>query len=459
MKYIFFSIDGCSFSIADKLVKEGADVTTAQVNDLSTLEANVFDSDKDAKERRLSVYDGILDKLPAEKVIKAMKKIENKDDYFVFFDVNTLWKYSEMALEMGFTKGLFPTKEDWLLENDRAAAKKIVEKHYPDIKVAETEEFAAVEEAMQFLDESKDVYVLKGNSDEAPTIVPHTNDVKFAKELLIDALEGHKAEYEDGGFILERKIPNVLELTPEMFWWNGEPIATSVDFETKNFGGGDVNGVQVGCGLGLVVRTEMEDKVTSMAFPKWVHSRAKGRKGLTVWDCSMLYQPEEGAFYFGEFCSNRMGYDSLFCEIAMAGSATEFFEAIAEGKNPFKKRFGASVRGMNQHKHGVDEGGRVLKDARIQWKGESEKDLFIFDIKKDEKGNHVTCGNGWDLVVATGASDDEYYAIELAYEALEGFCFDGMYHRTKEDFLCDSYQTSIFNRFKTFDGDLFNNKE
>ena len=459
MKYIIFSYDGIGFPIAKKLIDEGAEVTVAQINDPDTLETGAEDSDKEARDRRLSAYDGILDKLPAEKVIKAMAKMENKDDYFILFDFNNLWKYAEMALEMGFTKGMFPTKEDWELEQQRNTGKKIVERYYPNLKVAEVEEFKSVDDAIEFLDGAMDCYVLKGDSDDCPTVVPHTNDPEFAKQLIIDSLEAHKTEYEGAGFILEKKIPNVLEFTPEMFWWDGEPIATSVDFETKNFGPGDVNGVQVGCGLSLVVKTNLEDEINQIAFPKWVHQRAKKRKGLFVWDASILYQPEEQAYYFGEFCANRFGFDSLFAEIAMAGSTTEFFEDIAEGENPFKKNFGSTVRGMNQHKHGVDEGGRVLKGVKLMWKPEMEKDIWLYDVMKDEKDSFVTCGQSWDLVAFTGASNDAVYSVERAYETKEGFCMDGMYCRSKQDFLSREYETSIFKRYDAFNGKLFNQEK
>ncbi len=39
--------------------------------------------------------------------------------------------------------------------------------------------------------------------------------------------------------------------------------------------------------------------------------------------------------YFGEFCSNRPGYNSLFTELALAGSATKFFEKIVRKESPF----------------------------------------------------------------------------------------------------------------------------
>ena len=220
MKYIFFTSHGYGLPIAKKLIDEGNDVTVAMVNDLEFLEANLSDADKETKRRRLSLYDGILEKMPAEKVIKAMEKIEDKDEYFVFFDLNSLWKYSEMVIKMGFEKGIFPTFEDWKLEEDRNMAKGIVEKHYKDLEIAEVEEFKSVEDAEEFLKEAEHCFVLKGNSDDCSTVVPHTDDVEFANKLIIDQLQDGRAEYEAAGFILEKKIPNAMEFTPEMFWCN-----------------------------------------------------------------------------------------------------------------------------------------------------------------------------------------------------------------------------------------------
>ena len=150
-KYIWFTYDGCGLSIAKKLQEEGNEVLVAQIQDASELGVDKTEKDED-KKLRLSLFDGLLEKVDAKEMIKKMSKMENKEEYFVVFDFNNLWKYSEMALKLGFTNGFFPTKADWEFEEDRDGGKDFVKKHYKDLSVAEVHEFKTIEEGIDFLE-------------------------------------------------------------------------------------------------------------------------------------------------------------------------------------------------------------------------------------------------------------------------------------------------------------------
>ena len=151
-KYIFFSIYCESASLAWHLQNEGKDVVLAQVQDLKTIGKKELE-ESEAKRRRLNMWSGILKKEKAESYIDEIAKFENKDEYFVIFDFNTLWMLADKAKKAGFKYGLFPNKLDYMLESDRNLAKKFVQDNYPDLKVAESLEYKSIDEAIEMINE------------------------------------------------------------------------------------------------------------------------------------------------------------------------------------------------------------------------------------------------------------------------------------------------------------------
>ena len=227
MKYIFFSYFGLSFPIVKKLIEEGNEVTVALVQDVSELGIPGKKEDNEEKKNRLSLYDGVFEKKPAKQVISEMSRIKNKDEYFVVFDFNDLWKYSELALKLGFKNGFFPLKEDFELESDREKAQILVDEHYNGLKVAEIHDFKKIEDAIQFIDESEKPFVLKGNLEAAKTVVPMYKNIELVKEKLKKTLIKDRKDYEAKGFILQERIENVCEITPEIMFYNGKPLFTT----------------------------------------------------------------------------------------------------------------------------------------------------------------------------------------------------------------------------------------
>lgn len=448
LNIIGFTLDGIGLPIYHKLLCEGCNVVVAQIQSKKDL-GEEEGEDAEAKRRRLSQYDGILDKQDGKKVLKAMAKIPNKGDWIVFFDFNHMGAFAEKCLEMGFTKGLFPTKEDTALEKDRNSAKEIVKKHYEDLTVAEVSEFRSVKDGISFLEETEQIWVLKGNGDSegAKTIVPWNDDPELAKQILIDALESHSKDYEDGGFILEEKIIGGYELTPQIVFLDGEVVFTDIDIENKNIGCGNMS-VQTGAMQTLVIKSDIGDRINELAFPKWIYDMAKDHKGLFVADAGLICK--DGEYYFTEFCFQRFGYDSFFAEIAMSGSATGFFSKVFSGENPLKSDFGVAVRGMNLHKDGKER--RVLEGISMMTR--DDESTFIFECKVEDD-RLVSTGTGWDMVVFTGAADTVNEASEKAYGVADGFAFEDLYFRPQFDFLSFDYQNSIPNRFTELNHDLF----
>lgn len=435
MKFLVFTLDGTILPVAKKLKDEGNVVVVGMIdnekNVMTDEQAKTYKSeDPKEKEARWKRYEGILEKHPAEKLIKEMKSLKDKDEWFVLSDSNNTFRFTEMAKEMGFKKGFFPTQENREFEENRTMAKEFVKEHYPGIEIGEVHEFKDVEDGKSFIKDSDKMWVLKSQGDAGCTIVPKTDDLDQAKEQIMSALEEHAADYEQDGFILEEFICDPIELTPEVCFYDGIPVYFTLDIENKPMGSGNI-GVQVGCAQNLIVRTERDDKINTIAFPEIVYEMAKAHQGMFVWDCSILMD-KNGKMFFGEFCSNRPGWCSWPTEMTMCESLTLFFRKMMLGKNPITKKFGASVRVLNVGgEHGMQ------KDAEISMS--EDRNIFVYDCYGDMK----TAGLSWELASVTGSADSMYEAVDEAYCCADKITLETKYFRPKFDFLSYDYATSI----------------
>lgn len=447
MNYFFITFSGMGLPIAQKLQQEGFDVTVGVIENIKDYvieeEISKTKESEEEKKRRLALFKNILNIQPAEKIIEKMQAIKNPKDYFVFFEENNLYRWVDKIRNLGF-EGNFPTKEDYLFEIDREMAKTFVKKHYSKLYIPEVKEFEKVEEALAFLEKTDDLWVLKGKDDSANTFVPDVNDVEFAKKQLKEMLNNFPRAYESMGFVLELFIPSIIELTPEKMYYDGVPLTTSIDIENKSFGSGNKS-IQTGCAQDLVFPTEVEERINKIAFPEIVDEMAKQHKGLFIWDASFLINKRDGKIYFGEFCSNRPGYNAFFTELSQCSSVHGFFEDIVQKKNPFTLgTVAASVRIFNMNQD--PDSDEVASDMAIEFKPEIEKDLWLWDVKKNTRGNLVTVGQDWNLAVITGAGKSIDEAISRLYRNVDGLSFVGAYYRPKDDFVSLDYPTSILNR-------------
>jgi hypothetical protein len=431
------------------LAQEGRDVTVGIVRRLEKL--GLKDEEPEtAQERstRLILYDGLLKKRSSESVMEMLRRVPRaaRDDYFIFFDFNSMYNLAEEVIAMGFKHGLLPTEWYYKMEKERPMAKKFVKDNYPEIKVADSHGFARAQEGIKFLNETEGVYVLKSNGNHGKTLVPKTDDPQKAKKLLVEALTENRKDYELGGFLLEEKIPNCLEVTPVMVFYDGKPVYTLVEFESKELGAGNI-GLQKGGNLALSVKTPLNCALNRMAFPKAVYDLAKKQPGLSIYDMGLLWNGKD--FYFTEFCAMRYGWDGIFSEMVMADEGKPFvgnyFEDIMAGRNPLSNTFGVSVRLFNfgGHMEGMD---KSEDDVVLEWPTESDNNLFVYRMKKLEN-KKVTVG-GLDLMgVATGASNVLETAVGKAYAIVDSVDYDTKYFRPKFDFLSVEYKSSILNRY------------
>ena len=61
----------------------------------SAKEGEVRPENPEAKRRRLALFDGLIEKRPANLLIEEMRGYEHPEDYFVFFDRNHLFQFSD----------------------------------------------------------------------------------------------------------------------------------------------------------------------------------------------------------------------------------------------------------------------------------------------------------------------------------------------------------------------------
>lgn len=438
LTYIVLSMGWDGFPIAYKLQQEGCQVILGQIQNSTELNQE-DDETPDEQEKRLKQYDYMLQKVPARKLVDALLKVEDKENYFIFCDQNNLYPYAQELIDAGFTKGLFPLAKDYEFEKDRDMAMEFVKQHYPEVSIIPFEEFETVKEAIAFLKGANKVYVIQSKGDHVSTMVPQTNDIDAERDQLINQLEKYTKEYEEGGIILKEKLIRPVEITPQMVFWNGKPSFSDIDIETKNIGCGENIGPQVGCGSNLIVRTKIDDRINKIAFPPEVYDMAASRTGIMVWDIS-LYITESG-IYFGEFCPNRFGYDAIMTEIGMCGSAKGYFDAIMSHQSPLKSEFGAGVRLFNLNKS---------EDREIIT---TDENIYLYEVYKDDE-KMCSIGNCSDLGVAVGAGNTISEAVDALYTSVKNISFKELYYKTMQDFV-DVYPTSLIFRFDATNHQLF----
>src|SRR2546423_8953517 len=198
MKYVVFTYSGYGLPIAWKLQQEGQDVLVAQVQDEAEIISGISSEGDEERERRLSLYDGLLEKRSAEQVMARLRKIKQRQEFFAFFDLNHLFRYAEQVRDIGL-HGNFPTQQDYEFEIDREWAKDFVALHYKGVRVGHHERFSTITDAAEFLSNSEEMWVLKGLKEDARTVVPDVDDVDLARGQVINAIERDRDEYESEG--------------------------------------------------------------------------------------------------------------------------------------------------------------------------------------------------------------------------------------------------------------------
>ena len=457
-QYIFINFDGDTFPIAYKLQEEGENVLVCQIDDPKILGTETWVTHKEppeVKRRRMSLYDGMLKKIPYAAMMYKMAAIKNKNDCFVITGHSSLYKISERIEKMGFTNGIFPNAEDYEREKDRKKSKEFVKKNYPDLKVLESKEFKGVDETIKFIEESDQFWVVKSDGNMGETIVPDRDDLEMAKKQIVSELTHYKSSYDKGKLILEPKIMNAIEFSPEIVWYDGEPVYSQVELETRMFGSADI-GDQTGGNENLIMNTDLEAKINKVAFPEAMRAIARKRRGMFITECGILSDGKD--LYFTEFCANRWGWGGVFSELSGSenkkGEISNYFESIVERENPYQYKFGSSLA-VYTIRSDQKFAGLNQEDLSINIKKGNEKDFFIMQCKLKQIGKEKQLVNvGYrefdsaPLGYVVGRGDTMESATKSIYKTLKGVSLKGLYYRPKFDWMSEDYVSSIPNRMK-----------
>lgn len=432
-KFVIISTWGDALPIAWHLQMEGKEVIFGLIDDMESVGLS---EEKDEKKKRMMLGQGILDVRPAEKLVDQMQEWDDKDEWFVFFDFNHQWRLADQLRDFKF--GLFPTRFDYMMEADRDMAKEFVKKNYPGVSIPEVQEFKLMEDAAEFLDETEEFWALKSNSSDGKTFVPNTENIKYAKDEILDMLASNREAYESKGFILERQIRDGLEVCIEGIWWNGKQVASTIDVEHKAIGAGNT-GFQVGCSGNLIAEVPMDSQLALLGAPETIQKVARRRRGLYFADANFIIK--DGEFYYLE-CGFRPGYDAFVAELAMAGGASAFFERLVDGEPLFDTTYGVAVRGFNlKPPHDTPDEG-----FKIRFPMDKSDDVWPSGLYRKD-GAFYDCSYCSDALLTTGVSDDPSYAAMKAYDVLEACSYNSMYYRPRTDWFAN-YKGNIPTRVK-----------
>ena len=437
MKYAFLTADGVGLPLAFHLQNEGFEVYLGQVNRLEKLKIKKPEKPED-RQRRLALYNGLLEnKWDADRLLDHLLKQSptRRDDWFVISDFNTLWPYADKLRKAGF-KGLLPTQEDYSLEQDRRKAKQLVAERYGILSIGVSEEFKTIEEGKKYLDENRDaLFVLKGYGYDSHTVVPEGNDPEVNHLMLEDALTRFKKEFESEGYLLEQKVDDLIEFTPQGEAFDGELLSVSVNIEHKTLG--SRSGPLVGCNMGIVLGEDLAGPIYE-EFLEPIADMMLRPNELTVWDLSVYWSPSQAKFFPGEYCFNRFGYDSSFAEFDMVGGASEYFNRVIAKQPLFDDaaRFGVSVRKFIIGDKDKEE--LLIGDI-------GDPNVWVYNVERKDGNNYVS-GADKDALVISASADKIEDAIDQLYENTRKIRFDSELFLQKHDFFDKSDNENILHR-------------
>lgn len=448
MKFVLITYDGHGLPIAYKLQNEGWDVIVGQIEELEYMPKE----EPEIKKRRLELYNKLLDKRKAEEVVEILRKETKRDDYIVWCDFNYVYPYAERIKQLGYF-GLFPTKEDFELEEDRKIAKEFIENNHPLFAKEEVVEFKTIKEAIEFLEKTDKCWVLKGDSPDAKTIVSLSNEPQQAAEEIIEALENEQKIYESEGFILEEKIEDLIEFVPEIIVRGNKVLGMSINVELKPLGPANC-GPQTGDSASTIFWINNEEqaiKIYKQFFVPLSDFFLRSDNEFVIWDVGAMYSPSRNKFYFTEFCSNREGFNAFFDKLSTFQRIGDYYLAIKEGI-PFNelklKRFGAGIRIFNmlfENQKGMEH--LFLSSAKVIT-NPFHKDIWLWDVK-GENNKIVSVGYDRNLAVVTSSDDDWQMAFLKAEALIDGeFKFNGFYKRSFVDIIDNGYIGNIPDRIK-----------
>jgi len=255
-------------------------------------------------------------------------------------------------------------------------------------------------------------------------------------------------EFEKGKIIVEEKIINAIEFTPQLIFYNGKPIYSQIEIETRMLGCLDI-GDQTGGNENLIIHTELSDPINKIVFPPIVYEEASTRKGLYIRDAGILSDGID--LYFTEFAGCRYGWGGIFSELSASMTTdliTDYFDKIVRGQDPYTYKYGTSLAlytlGYDHEFAGFPQSG-----IPVNIEDGYESDFFMYQVKKI-KNRIITvgyrCFSSAPLGYVTGRGETIESAVENLYTHLKRFSLKGIYYRPESDFLSVENNKCILKR-------------
>lgn len=167
---------------------------------------------------------------------------------------------------------------------------------------------------------------------------------------------------------------------------------------------------------------------------------------VTVQDNESLMVRRNGKVFISSNCPNRIGVNAFYTELTHLDTVSEFFEAVAQKKNPFvnsRTEFASSVTLFNLQR-GKDPDS-YKEGIKIKFPEDISQYVWVSDAYMED-GVYHTIGSGQMTMAVTGIGNDIIETINHMFENVKQVSFAEAYYRYKTDFL-DTYPTSIMSRY------------
>lgn len=411
MRILFISHTNCALDLAVILKLQGNDV------DVIITDAEAVDV---GKNMGVNIILG-LDKL---------NEIKSKYDLFINDDVYFGNISNKLRKEGRPVIGGSIDTDVW--ENNRQIGMKIME--LANIPVPETQEFSDYKEALDFVSESENLYVLKYSGMEgtakSKTVVP------LVKEELLWYLEDFsKNSSSDSKFILQKMIKGTE--VAFSWWWNGEDIVGDVfmNFEHKRMFNGDMG---VLCGESGTVVYGVDDKIVRENFSGiFTFLKTSGYRGVI--DINTIYG-EDGKFYGLEW-TPRFGYPIMQCinrQYLHSGvNLADLLFSIATGKGDIPKLNDSARCGVvvGYFVTGKPDSIPIFID-NLNFEKDILDSIGLDDVMYDDKNNcfvavRSASGNWYRRVlVGVGCSSKLSEGIVKVYKTMKRFKSTSGWYRT-----------------------------
>ena len=441
-KFILFTHCFSGLPLALRLKEEGHKVLVAVIEPEMAEEEYFPPESREEKKKEKEfrkemglIGNGMIEKMWAKDVMKALRRRSKKDIYIIFDQIYG-FKYGEELRELGY-KVFGGTKKGYDLEINRDKAKEYFQE-WEGIYIPEKREFEGdqIDEAIEFLRKQEGkLFVFKSDNPLVSVqVAEHSN------EEIINKMENEREEIEKYPFLLEEKIEG-YEFAVEL-WLNdlGEPFFFNVDFEEKRkYPECDI---QVGCSYDIVFALPLDCVFFEKTFKPNLERIKEDRWQIIDMQC--IYEPVNQRIYYLESCGERFGYNALYTLFeTLTIPVGEFFQKVLN--NEFKE----DISGLFD---GIGVSLRIFNDESkrgnlIEISEKVKPHFWIWGAYK-KKGKLLTCEDE-SIGVLTAKGENPFgafYKIKKMFKEI--YCSSKW---ARMDFLDDVNEEGVLFRYNFFE--------